>query len=86
MTDIINPENRPIKQQREEAIKKLELKFAHGYLEVEEIKTRLDLFSGIHVLNAVYYKKAGRQQVDCSPMQPSLVGTSSLLGHATLGD
>ncbi|MDA3937906.1 MAG: DUF1707 domain-containing protein [Spirochaetia bacterium] len=43
MTDIINPENRPIKQQREEAIKKLELNFAHGYLEVEEFESRLDL-------------------------------------------
>ncbi len=43
MTDIINPENRPIKQQREDAIKKLELNFAHGYLEVEEFETRLDL-------------------------------------------
>lgn len=43
MTDMINPENRPIKQQREEAIKKLELNFAHGNLEVEEFETRLDL-------------------------------------------
>lgn len=43
MTDIINPDNKPIKLQREEAIKKLELNFAHGYLEVEEFETRLDL-------------------------------------------
>lgn len=43
MTDIINPENRPMKQQREEAIKKLEHNFAHGYLEVEEFESRLDL-------------------------------------------
>ena len=43
MTDMINPENRPIKQQREEAIKKLELNYAHGHLEVEEFETRLDL-------------------------------------------
>ncbi|MCK5198445.1 MAG: hypothetical protein KAR21_08845 [Spirochaetales bacterium] len=43
MTDMINPENRPIKKLREEAIKKLELNFAHGNLEVEEFETRLDL-------------------------------------------
>jgi len=43
MADMMNPENKPIKQQREEAIKKLELNFAHGYLEVEEFETRLDL-------------------------------------------
>jgi len=43
MTDIINPDDRPINQQREEAIKKLELNFAHGYLEVEEFESRLDL-------------------------------------------
>ncbi len=43
MTDMINPDNKPIKQQREEAIKKLELNFAHGNLEVEEFETRLDL-------------------------------------------
>ena len=43
MTDIINPDHRPIKLQREEAIKKLEHNFAHGYLEVEEFESRLDL-------------------------------------------
>jgi hypothetical protein len=43
MTDMINPDKRPIKVQREEAIKKLEHNFAHGYLEVEEFETRLDL-------------------------------------------
>ena len=43
MTEMINPENRPIKQQRKEAIKKLEHNFAHGYLEVEEFEKRLDL-------------------------------------------
>ena len=43
MTNIINPDNRPIKVQREEAIKKLEHNFAHGYLEVEEFESRLDL-------------------------------------------
>lgn len=43
MKDLINPENKPIKQQREEAIKILELNFAHGHLEVEEFESRLDL-------------------------------------------
>ncbi len=43
MTDMINPDQKPINLQREEAIKKLELNYAHGYLEVEEFETRLDL-------------------------------------------
>ncbi len=43
MTDIINPDDRPIKVQRDEAVKRLEYNFAHGNLEVEEFETRLEL-------------------------------------------
>ena len=43
MNDTKNSGNRPIEQQRDEAIKKLEANYAHGNIDLEEFEKRLEL-------------------------------------------
>ncbi|MCF6335608.1 MAG: DUF1707 domain-containing protein [Spirochaetales bacterium] len=63
MTDMINPDNRPMKVQRDEAVKKLEYNFAHGNLEVEEFETRLEL-----AINTTLPQDLARITSDLSPV------------------
>ncbi len=63
MTDMINPDNRPMKVQRDEAVTKLEYNFAHGNLEVEEFETRLEL-----AINTTLPQDLARITSDLSPV------------------
>jgi DUF1707 SHOCT-like domain len=73
MSELINPENRPIKLYREEVIKKLELNFAHGNLEVEEFETRLDL-----ALNTSLIQDLARISSDLEIIPVNLNDTSGI--------
>ena len=63
MTDMINPDNKSIQEKREKALKQLEYNFAHGYLEVEEFETRLEL-----ALNTSLLQDLTRITSDLSPV------------------
>ncbi|MCK5675167.1 MAG: DUF1707 and DUF2154 domain-containing protein [Spirochaetales bacterium] len=74
MTDMINPDNKPIKLQREEAIKKLEHNFAHGHLEVEEFESRLDL-----ALNTTLPQDLARITADLAVIPVNLENSSDII-------
>ncbi len=74
MTDIINPDHRPIKLQRDEAIKKLEHNFAHGYLEVEEFESRLDL-----AINTTLPQDLARITADLAVIPVNLENSSDII-------
>jgi len=74
MIDMINPENKPIKLQREETIKKLEHNYAHGYLEVEEFEKRLDL-----ALNTTLPQDLTRITADLAVIPVNLENSSDII-------
>ncbi len=74
MTVMINPDNKPIKLLREEAIKNLEYNFAHGYLEVEEFENRMDL-----AINTTLPQDLARITADLSVIPVNLENSSDII-------